>query len=137
MHGIEDYETSKKVSDMMNEKSTIFNYEASIEEKINCIKNSKLMIGMRLHALIFAAISNTPMIGISYDPKIDSFLEIVNQPLIGSVYKEWDFNDLYKTSMNIIDNLGENIEILKNNCKTLKENALNTSKLAIELFEKE
>ena len=34
-----------------------------------------LMIGIRLHALIFAGVMGTPMIGISYDPKIDRFLK--------------------------------------------------------------
>jgi len=33
-----------------------------------------LIIGMRLHALIFAASQFVPVIGISYDPKIDLFL---------------------------------------------------------------
>jgi polysaccharide pyruvyl transferase CsaB len=34
-----------------------------------------LLIGMRLHSLIYAASQLVPMIGISYDPKIDQFLD--------------------------------------------------------------
>lgn len=33
-----------------------------------------LLIGMRLHSLIYAASQHVPMLGISYDPKIDHFL---------------------------------------------------------------
>lgn len=33
-----------------------------------------LLIGMRLHSLIYAASQHVPLIGISYDPKIDQFL---------------------------------------------------------------
>jgi polysaccharide pyruvyl transferase CsaB len=33
-----------------------------------------LLVGMRLHSLIYAASQYVPMIGISYDPKIDHFL---------------------------------------------------------------
>ena len=35
-------------------------------------------IGVRLHALVFSAVMNVPTIGISYDPKIDGFLEMIN-----------------------------------------------------------
>lgn len=35
-------------------------------------------IGVRLHALVFSAVMNVPTIGISYDPKIDGFLELIN-----------------------------------------------------------
>ena len=38
-----------------------------------------LAVGMRLHMLIFAAAAKTPMIGISYDPKIDAFLDYMGQ----------------------------------------------------------
>ncbi|MDF2958986.1 MAG: csaB [Paenibacillus sp.] len=38
------------------------------------VSRCQLLIGMRLHSLIYAASRQVPMIGISYDPKIDQFL---------------------------------------------------------------
>ena len=35
-------------------------------------------VGVRLHSLVFSAVGNVPTIGISYDPKIDGFLELIN-----------------------------------------------------------
>lgn len=35
-------------------------------------------IGVRLHSLIFSAVMNVPTIGISYDPKIDGFLDMID-----------------------------------------------------------
>jgi len=38
------------------------------------VASCDLVIGMRLHALIYAASQQVPIVGISYDPKIDQFL---------------------------------------------------------------
>ncbi|MGN7762080.1 polysaccharide pyruvyl transferase CsaB [Paenibacillus sp. 22594] len=43
-----------------------------------------VLIGMRLHSLIYAAGRRVPLIGISYDPKIDHFLERVGCQPIGT-----------------------------------------------------
>lgn len=42
------------------------------------------LIGMRLHSLIYAAGRRVPLIGISYDPKIDHFLERIECRPVGS-----------------------------------------------------
>ena len=44
----------------------------------------RLLIGMRLHALIYAANRRVPMLGISYDPKIDRFLAGIGQSPAGT-----------------------------------------------------
>lgn len=47
------------------------------------ISGASFVIGMRLHALILAAISHRPFIAISYDPKVTAFTEQVSQTLAG------------------------------------------------------
>ncbi|WP_310830529.1 polysaccharide pyruvyl transferase CsaB [Paenibacillus pedocola] len=42
------------------------------------------LIGMRLHSLIYAAGRRVPLMGISYDPKIDHFLERIRCTPVGS-----------------------------------------------------
>jgi len=44
-----------------------------------------IMVGMRLHSLIFATIAGTPILGIEYDAKIYNFLQIVHQENAGKV----------------------------------------------------
>ena len=39
----------------------------------------KLVVSMRLHALIFAASQGVPVVGIAYDPKVSSFLDYMGQ----------------------------------------------------------
>ncbi len=46
-----------------------------LTDVLAAIKNAKLLIGMRLHALILAAAMGTPVVAINYDPKIESFMK--------------------------------------------------------------
>lgn len=57
----------------------------STDELLSIVGNLNLLISVRLHALIFAAIMNVPMLGISYDPKIDRFLHSIGDVAIGSL----------------------------------------------------
>ncbi|MBC8630931.1 polysaccharide pyruvyl transferase CsaB [[Eubacterium] tenue] len=136
MHGEHDYKTSKKVVDMMEQDADIIDHDLDIEEKISYIKDSKLMIGMRLHALIFAATVNTPMIGISYDPKIESFLKLVKQPCIGSVDGEWSPENLFKLSLDILDNNKEVKSDLNKNSNELIKLSKSTANKAIDILNK-
>lgn len=54
-------------------------------EMVQEVKSCDLLIGMRLHSLIYAASQNVPMMGISYDPKIDQFLARLNISPVGNV----------------------------------------------------
>jgi len=44
------------------------------QDMLEQVAGCDLLIGMRLHSLIYAAAKRVPLIGISYDPKIDHFL---------------------------------------------------------------
>ena len=48
-------------------------------ELCGLMKRSEFVVGTRLHTLIFAASMGTPIIGISYDPKIDAFLDYIGE----------------------------------------------------------
>jgi L-malate glycosyltransferase len=52
------------------------NYDAP--EIIGIIKKLDLFIGTRLHSLILSTLANTPMIALSYSPKVKNFMELIN-----------------------------------------------------------
>ncbi len=73
------------------------------EEMLSIIGNTDLLVGVRLHALIHAAIMDVPMIGISYDPKINSFLHSVGMKAMCSIYdfkNEFFMEEYDKTQAN-------------------------------------
>ena len=47
------------------------------EDMLSIIGCMDLLVGVRLHSLIYAAIMGVPLIGISYDPKCTAFLNSV------------------------------------------------------------
>lgn len=48
---------------------------------IGALSRMKIVVSMRLHALIFAAGQGVPLIGVVYDPKVSSFLRYIGQEL--------------------------------------------------------
>lgn len=134
MHGKEDEKTSEKLASMINGDVEILKYDMNINQRINYIKNAKLMIGMRLHALIFAGNLGVPMIGISYDPKIDSYLKLIDQPCIGNIDDGIDSNELVQKSLYILNNYDSIKEKLRQNTSNLKSNAKLTARKAINTF---
>lgn len=62
MHGVHDYKTSMDTAALMKNRSFIAPGNISIGEKISIIGQANLLIGMRLHALIFSAITATPLL---------------------------------------------------------------------------
>ena len=48
-------------------------------ELLGIMENAKFVIGTRLHMLVFAASVGVPMLGISYDPKIEAFLDYIGE----------------------------------------------------------
>ena len=81
-------------------KENVYFLEGSyrVDELMSLVGCLDLLVGMRLHALIFAALSHIPMIGISYDPKIDNFLSSVGQEAIFPI-EEFDADMLYNSSV--------------------------------------
>lgn len=134
MHGKQDEETSKETAALMQEKSLISPADASIEQKIALIGESKLLIGMRLHSLIFSAVTYTPFAALSYDPKIDAFASICEQPVAGHVEKEdWDEHTLFEIVTNSMDDVSQQ-DKLKTKVREYRKQARTTPELALQTF---
>lgn len=65
-----------------------------------------LLIGMRLHSLIYAASQLVPMIGISYDPKIDQFLQRIHMTPAATT-QQFNSNDLAAAALKLLADNGK------------------------------
>ena len=79
-HKPKDAEISKIIMHKMkNEnKACLLPNRYLPSEILGAMGRMDVNIGVRLHSLIFSAIGNVPTIGISYDPKIDGFLDMIH-----------------------------------------------------------
>lgn len=84
----EDVGASRKIAERMKQPAVVLSERYSPEEILGIAGRCDVMLSMRLHALIFAAVQNVPMAGIIYDPKIDYYLKELDMPDCGDVRTE-------------------------------------------------
>ncbi|GIP51576.1 polysaccharide pyruvyl transferase CsaB [Paenibacillus vini] len=53
-------------------------------EMLREVSRCRLLVGMRLHSLIYAASQEVPLLGVSYDPKIDQFMGRLGSVPVGT-----------------------------------------------------
>jgi len=106
----------------------------NVETLIGYIKNSKFVLGMRLHILIYALSVNKPIIALSYDPKVDAIVKKwdcakafnVENIDVESILGEVDY---------IIENKDEISDYIEKTTSLMKEKNVCDAKSAIELME--
>ena len=81
----EDVKTAEMIAARMETEATVLTDEFTTGELLSLVGNFDLLLGIRLHALIFAGVMGVPMAGISYDPKIDRFLGSIGETAAGDL----------------------------------------------------
>lgn len=127
----EDIKAAKSVAAQMNSPATVLDEEFSTREILSLVGCMDVLIGVRLHALIFAGVMNVPMLGISYDPKIERFLDSIGEKPLGTLGNV--------TADKIFDDTLKKLDAHKNSrddtlLKKLGDRARMNAKLAAELI---
>lgn len=84
-HYEQDLSVAEAISEQMDGRARHLRKKHLSDDMLSIIGNMDLLVGVRLHSLIYAAVMGVPMIGISYDPKIDSFMASVGLSPMSSV----------------------------------------------------
>ena len=76
-HYEEDREVSSVIAERTNGAAKCLSEKYLSEDMLSIIGNMDVLVGVRLHSMIYAAIMGVPIIGVSYDPKCTAFLNSV------------------------------------------------------------
>ncbi|HER23665.1 MAG TPA: hypothetical protein ENO17_01145 [Candidatus Atribacteria bacterium] len=77
----DDRIVAKQVVSYMKHKDKIYIHSSApeVDEFIEMVKQSSLVIGMRLHSLILGTSIGVPVIGLEYMPKVRAYMESIKQ----------------------------------------------------------
>ena len=81
----DDLQAARAVADRMQQGSAVLEEKYDTDALLSIVGNLDLLVGVRLHALIFAAVMEVPFVGVSYDPKIDRFLATLGESHAGTL----------------------------------------------------
>ena len=134
MRPSEDLLISQNILQRMSHKGYIIKDEQSAEKLMGIISKCELVIGMRLHSLIYATTMCVPLIGIIYDPKIKGFLDYIKQDMLVDA-ENIDSSYLREMIEKIIDNKDEIRKNLVTYKEELSKKALSNAEMTIKLLE--
>jgi len=122
---------SQRVLDSMAHRGVLY-IPGSTEELLRVVAESEFIIGMRLHMLIYAAVSGIPVVGLVYDPKIEAMMTHMGQKYA------LPLNEVTKDALQkCVDEIIENKDTISNELKekalSAREKTLQTARIAVDL----
>jgi len=134
MQQSKDLQTAENVLHAMTEQGYILYDPATPSQLMGIVGGAEFILGMRLHILIYAAKMGTPVIGLTYDPKVEATMRYIGQKFIEPVSH---INPLtlcrqVDTLMQTKDTLIKELEAVGEDAKV---KALTNTRLALELLD--
>ncbi|OGO78479.1 MAG: polysaccharide pyruvyl transferase CsaB [Clostridiales bacterium GWB2_37_7] len=133
MHYPHDVEISDTIASLMRHSPYIIRNKYSVPQTLGIIKNMDMIIGMRLHALIYGVSLQVPVIGLIYDSKVEGFLEYAKQPSAGHV-ENLDYETLIRTIDHVWNNRQPIIEQLTEAKQLFVDKAIQNAEIAVNLL---
>ena len=133
MHKKFDFGICSRIRRSLDFKTVLIKKKINAAQLMILAESAQLVLGMRLHLLIYALNVGTPIIGLSYDPKVDSVIKSHSKNF------SFDVSELdAKKLMLAADFIAENRKsIVENNLavsETLAAKAFDDAKTAVSLL---
>ena len=127
-----DSEICKKVCESDGVDGGIILKNITAPELTGILGEMEFVLGMRLHILIYAAAAAVPVIGLSYDPKIDALMTYINQPYTIDLTKV-TADEIVKYADEILANRTSIAATLSQSAQAMKEKAADDTASAVHL----
>lgn len=137
MHPKKDVSISKKIISLMKNKNQAkflgINYFTS--DLINLIARAKFILAMRLHTIIYAIKTATPILGLVYDPKVKALMDDMNLNYYTDV-KQINLSHLKLLVKEILDDKNKISEHISIYSEKLAKKAIENNNMALNFLEK-
>ena len=130
-----DQQAAQTVREAMEEPSYLLDVSCAPKELMGVLGEAKLCLAMRLHTLIFAARMSVPMLGLVYDPKVESYLKELNMPSAGWV-DAFDRNRAIEAADKLMKEYEQYRSSLEERSRQLAGAAEENERLLMELLKK-
>ncbi|GAI98488.1 unnamed protein product, partial [marine sediment metagenome] len=130
-----DVHISEEILSLMKNKAEVLKTKLEPEELLSVLSRLSLVVGVRLHSIIFSSMANIPFIAFNYDPKVKYFVEDLG---LSELLLEIDEGISLKNIQEKIEYVRENNDKIKNillkKVNNLEEKALTTRFLALSII---
>ncbi len=128
-----DLVISLEILKKMKHPGTVIENRYNEEQMIRLMGDLDLILSMRLHALIYGALNNVPMLGFNYDPKVEYYAEELKISYVKSM-RHIRVNQVMKQIDDIISNKDSYKSHLSEQVKKLKLQAKENRKYLHDLL---
>ncbi len=136
MQPINDEDISKRIVANLKTGGYYIGNNYSVNEVLGIMEGAEFVLGMRLHAIIYAAKMGTPIIGLVYDPKVRAMMDIFKQEFYCSLDK-LNIDHLKSYADFVIVNKDIISQSLRQLSAEAEKSALLNAEMAVELLERD
>ena len=133
MQESEDAALCQQIQSMMTEPSCIARTPGDPASMLAMIGQMDAVISMRLHTIIFAANKAVPVVGCVYDPKVESFLNILGMPSCGTPLT-MNADDTFRILQQLLQNREIHRASLAESTRQLAPMACSTRELFLKML---
>lgn len=131
----EDVHISEEILSLMKNQADVLKTKLEPEELLSLLSRLSLVIGVRLHSIIFSSMANIPFIAFNYDLKVKYFVEYLGLPeLLLEINKDISLKNFQKKIEYVRENNDKIKDILLEKVNNLEEKALANNELVFKFL---